>query len=232
MELEFRIRAQLIHGRFETEEPDYAATAGASIRSDAATDAAAGYDRAKRHDQPAVDSPLDYRAALDRSATGADAGDDGIGQEVDLHAESSAGADLRSALDTEFAAAEFGAEQSDAFAGERIGGECVLPALDGRTGWEEERESLLAFLGMGMDSGQPVHESVVLDVPAWAGRLASDLASLERSLQVGSEPVMDATTMAQPHTDRKLLRKEHEKKIAHGHKADDHEEDFVYQQSM
>lgn len=43
---------------------------------------------------------------------------------------------------------------------------------------------------------------------------------------------MDATTMAQPHTDRKLLRKEHEKKIAQGHVKDDHEEEFTFQQSM
>ena len=37
-------------------------------------------------------------------------------------------------------------------------------------------------------------------------------------------PVRDATTMP-GHTDRKQLRKEQEKKIALGHKEDDHEEE-------
>ena len=35
---------------------------------------------------------------------------------------------------------------------------------------------------------------------------------------------MDSTTMRH-HADSKALRKEHEKKIALGHKADDHEEE-------
>ena len=236
MEFEFKIRAQLIYGTAETEEPDHAAAADAPIRNSAATGTAdvadREYNRDKRHDQPTDAAPLDYRAALDRSAVGADAGHDGIHQEVDYHTEPSVGADIPAALGAEFAAAKHGEAKSDAFASERIGGEGVLPALDGRTGWEEEREALLTFLGMGMDGGQPVHEPTVLDAPAWGNRLLSDLASLERSVQMGSRPVMDATTMAQPHADHKLLRKEHEKKIAQGHARDDHEEESKYQQSM
>ena len=38
-------------------------------------------------------------------------------------------------------------------------------------------------------------------------------------------PVRDATTMHQ-HTDRKLRQKERQKKIALGHKADDHEDEI------
>lgn len=38
---------------------------------------------------------------------------------------------------------------------------------------------------------------------------------------------MDSTTMHQ-HTDSKVLRKEKEKKIALGHKEDDHEEEQTY----
>jgi len=49
---------------------------------------------------------------------------------------------------------------------------------------------------------------------------------------MSAEPVMDATTMARSYTDRKQLRKEHEKKIAQGHARDDHEEEFTFQQSM
>ena len=44
-------------------------------------------------------------------------------------------------------------------------------------------------------------------------------------------PVRDATTMHQ-HGDRKLLRKERAKKIALGHKPDDHEEENSLKQSM
>ena len=46
-----------------------------------------------------------------------------------------------------------------------------------------------------------------------------------------ADPVRDATTTHQ-HTDKKALRKEREKKIAMGHKADDHEEKQKWEQSM
>jgi len=42
---------------------------------------------------------------------------------------------------------------------------------------------------------------------------------------------MDSTTMRH-HADSKALRKEHEKKIALGHKADDHEEEQTWQQTL
>ena len=41
----------------------------------------------------------------------------------------------------------------------------------------------------------------------------------------------DATTTHQ-HTDKKTLRKEREKKIALGHKVDDHEEEQTWEQTM
>ena len=44
-------------------------------------------------------------------------------------------------------------------------------------------------------------------------------------------PVRDATTTHQ-HTDKKALRKERKKKIATGHKEDDHEEEPTWQQTM
>ena len=45
--------------------------------------------------------------------------------------------------------------------------------------------------------------------------------------------MMDSTTMHH-HTDSKTLRKELEKKIALGHKADDHEDEetYTWQQTM
>ena len=44
---------------------------------------------------------------------------------------------------------------------------------------------------------------------------------------------MDSTTQRH-HTDSKVLRKEREKKIALGHKADDHEEEqnYTWQQTL
>lgn len=44
-------------------------------------------------------------------------------------------------------------------------------------------------------------------------------------------PVMDSATM-HPHTDRKVLRKQQQKKIAQGHAQDDHEEEQIWQQTM
>lgn len=41
----------------------------------------------------------------------------------------------------------------------------------------------------------------------------------------------DSTTMRH-HADRKMLRKERQKKIALGHKEDDHEEEQSWQQTM
>ena len=46
-----------------------------------------------------------------------------------------------------------------------------------------------------------------------------------------ADPVRDATT-THHHGDKKALRKEREKKIAMGHKADDHEEEQKWEQSM
>lgn len=41
----------------------------------------------------------------------------------------------------------------------------------------------------------------------------------------------DATTI-NPYTDRKVFAKEREKKMALGHKADDHEDEQTWQQTM
>ena len=46
-----------------------------------------------------------------------------------------------------------------------------------------------------------------------------------------ANPVKDATTTHQ-RTDKKTLRKERKKKIALGHKEDDHEEEPTWQQTM
>ena len=95
------------------------------------------------------------------------------------------------------------------------------------TGWEEERAFYLA--------AQSPDRAVGLDLagpdPAgghgWHGGLADDLVRLGRTLEGNPDAVSvrDATTMHQ-HADRKTLRRERAKKIALGHKPDDHEDEI------
>ena len=101
------------------------------------------------------------------------------------------------------------------------------------TGWEEER----AFCFSAQFGDGTVRPD--LAGPDFAGHdgghggLADDLVRLGRSLErgAGADPVRDATTTHQ-HTDKKTLRKEREKKIALGHKEDDHEEEQTWEQTM
>ena len=95
------------------------------------------------------------------------------------------------------------------------------------TGWEEERTFYLATqspdraVGLDLAGPDPAGDH------GWHGSLADDLVRLGRALEGGRDtvPVRDATTMHQ-HTDRKLRQKERQKKIALGHKADDHENEI------
>ena len=93
------------------------------------------------------------------------------------------------------------------------------------TGWEEERALYLAAqspdraVGLDLAGPDPAGDH------GWHGGLADDLVRLGRTLEGGQDtvPVRDATTMHQ-HADRKTLRRERVKKIALGHKPDDHED--------
>ena len=60
-----------------------------------------------------------------------------------------------------------------------------------------------------------------------------DLVQLGKAVErsPGVDPVRDATTISH-YTDRKALRREREKKIALGHKVDDHEEEQIWEQKM
>ena len=101
------------------------------------------------------------------------------------------------------------------------------------TGWEEER----AFCFSAQFGDGTVRPD--LAGPDFAGHagghggLADDLVRLGRTLErdADADPVRDATTTHQ-HGDRKALRREREKKIALGHKEDDHEEEPTWQQTM
>ena len=104
---------------------------------------------------------------------------------------------------------------------------------DERTGWETERE---AFFSARHQATQTAAAT-----PGWShmggsadgdGGVASALVGLGHRLEQlqPAAPVMPV----QHHTDRKVLQKEREKKIALGHKADDHEDEVSYdwQQTM
>ena len=104
---------------------------------------------------------------------------------------------------------------------------------DERTGWETERE---AFFSARHQATQTAAAT-----PGWShmggsadgdGGVASALVGLGHRLEQiqPAAPVMPV----QHHTDRKVLQKEREMKIALGHKADDHEDEVSYdwQQTM
>ena len=104
---------------------------------------------------------------------------------------------------------------------------------DERTGWETERE---AFFSARHQATQTAAAT-----PGWShmggsadgdGGVASALVGLGHRLEQlrPADPVIPA----RHYTDRKVLQKEREKKIALGHKADDHEDEVSHdwQQTM
>lgn len=95
------------------------------------------------------------------------------------------------------------------------------------TGWEEERAFYLAAQSPDRAVGLDLAGPDSAGDHGWHGGLADDLVRLGRTLEGGQDavPVRDATTMHQ-HADRKLRQKERQKKIALGHKADDHEDEI------
>ena len=207
MEHEFGIRAEIVRGRTETAEP-----AAGPVR----IGHAAGHS---------------YGAELGRSAGGAHgpipAGD---------HQQRPAGAPGGQRCGTGGPASGVGTAGGAAPHPGPAGGAgagCGPNAGGAETGWEEER--VFCF------SAQSENGAVRADLAGsdFAGHtgghggLADDLVRLGRSLERGADadPVRDATTTHQ-HGDRKALRKEREKKIALGHKEDDHEKELTLEQTM
>ena len=95
------------------------------------------------------------------------------------------------------------------------------------TSWEEERAALLSA------QIAPALHPLEQTVPGAGGSIADWGRAVGGVVQLGKDlehiqsdlPVRDATTMHQ-HTDRKLRQKERQKKIAMGHKPDDHEDEI------
>lgn len=96
------------------------------------------------------------------------------------------------------------------------------------TGWEEEGAALFSV----DDPTAPPLTGVAIDSGGAVG-IAGAVVRLGRTLERSDNPVpiSDATT-AHKHTDSKTFRREREKKIALGHRKDDHEEEQTWQQTM
>lgn len=111
----------------------------------------------------------------------------------------------------------------------RCGGDTGAAA----TGWEEERDFYLSAQSGDRDVSRGMAGPDSAGHHGGHGGLAGDLVRLGRSLEHDqtADPVRDATTMHQ-HTDRKVLLRERELKIAMGHREDDHEDELTWKQSM
>ena len=106
---------------------------------------------------------------------------------------------------------------------------------DGRTGWEKEREAFLTSqiqTAQTLSSGMGVAHSADRDVDV--GGVVSSVVQLGRRMEQAQPhaPVIDGSS--HHHKDRKTWRNELDKRIAMGHKEDDHEDEPSYsmQQSM
>ena len=203
MEYEFRIRAEIISGGIETAE---------------STPSYADAAYAAEHS---------HEAGLERSAGGAH-GPVPAGE----HQQRPAGAPGGQRCGTGGPVSGVEPAGGAAPAG-GAGAGCGPNEGGAETGWEEER--VFCFSAQFGD-GTVRPDLAGPDFAGHAGGhggLADDLVRLGRTLERGADadPVRDATTTHQ-HGDRKALRREREKKIALGHKEDDHEEEPTWQQTM
>ena len=104
---------------------------------------------------------------------------------------------------------------------------------DDRTGWEAEREFFFSAQDQTSQTASATSQYSGIDLSAnGGGSTASAMVGVGHRLEQ-LQPVAPVMPV-QHHTDRKVLQKEREKKIALGHKADDHEDEVSYdwQQTM
>ena len=104
---------------------------------------------------------------------------------------------------------------------------------DDRTGWEAEREFFFSAQNQTSQTASATCQYSGIDLSVnGGGSTASALVGLGHRLEQ-LQPV-EPVIPARHYTDRKVLQKEREKKIALGHKADDHEDEVSYdwQQTM
>ena len=212
MEREFRIRAEIVRGRTETAEP------------------AAGPVRTGR----AAGCP--HGAELGRSAGGAHCPVP-AGKNEQRPAGAPGGQRWPTGGPASGVGPAGGAAPHPGPTG-GAGGGCGPNEGGAETGWEKERAAFFSAQAQTSQTAPARHlleqSAAGADSPGvdW-GRAVGGLVQLGKTLEhdAHADPVRDATT-THHHGDKKALRKEREKKIAMGHKADDHEEEQKWEQSM
>ena len=112
-------------------------------------------------------------------------------------------------------------EYTDGEADQGSGGDPSVAGAE-RTGWEEERAQAFAPAPSNL---APAQSGMALGHPDLAGA-AGDLVQWGRRMEQSAEAVPPTDPVTR-HGDRKALAKEREKKIALGHKPDDHEEQNI-----
>lgn len=167
-------------------------------------------------------APAEYAGAAgnspshDSGMAGADRGPDCHGQNPG-GADAPAGGDIRKAQSLDNKGTDGGADPGDKGDSPSAG-----------TGWEEERAALFsaghspapALIGMAA-------------APRDSVGIAGAVVRLGRALERSDDPVpINDAAAVHRHTDSKTLRREREKKIALGHKEDDHEDTQTWQQTM
>ncbi len=210
MEREFRIRAEIIFGGVEATPSADANTAGAH-----------------NYTVPGAGADTSSRSASHERGMG---GDDGLLLHTGVPRGEADWTDEEGQRVTDAA--------PDPDADGRTAESCEASGVDGRTGWEAEREAFFSARhqtaqtasvtsGVGLADGGHSYDG------AGGGSIASALVEAGRRLDQtqSTDPVMDATTRHH-HADSKTLRKERQKKIAQGHAADDHTEEQTWQQTM
>lgn len=111
---------------------------------------------------------------------------------------------------------------------------CGPNAEDAATGWEKERAAFYSALHLpAQTTPAPSGWADLGHTVDDPGGVAASLVGLGRRLEQtqSAAPVRDATTTPS-HTDRKTRRRQQEKKIALGHKADDHGDKPTWEPSM
>ncbi len=213
MEHEFRIREELFFGRTETvERRGYSdGTPGRAAYPGDRKELGGGAEGAGTPEHTAVTAADSLRASADEGGSPGTAR-----RSVD------GGGSVRSTGWEYERALCFQRGESDV---ERAGfdweGGGVREVVAGEDAPRGEREDLRSDTGIPAAAGDTGRG--VSDAHGLGDRIGHLLRALEGT--VSTAPVHDATTMPS-HTDRKQLRKKQEKKIALGHKPDDHEEDL------
>ena len=220
MEHEFEIRAELLYGRAHGEESSSAYEEDRAEAVRAGTGNNSGSDTTAHtaaHRDPVRDTGGD-------GTTGTTAENAGAVQQHTGESAADTGTEHKQQSDM---AADRCSDQADgrtAEAGSASG-------EDGRTGWEAERETLLAAQaapaqdhtsGSGLACSHPD--------PNGTGSLGHDLVVLGKELERLDEPA--PLTPAPMHIDKKRWKELQKKKTALGHKPDDHEDKQTWQQTM